>query len=188
MALEMYAGRRIYVQEWNIQSDDERYTVEIARGGKPILGFNSDRITYVEEEVMYWRKANHIHAWFVDNLQDGVDDCELYHIPWQKLLDLFDRCKRVVEASRLVDGLVRTQTAFDKEHPDRKAKRVPGKVIEDATVAKALLPTRRGCFFGSDEYDEQYLYEVRKTQDWAERMLKDHDAGVPGDMHYQSSW
>jgi hypothetical protein len=27
-------------------------------------------------EPAYWRKANQIHAWFVDNVQDGVDNCQ----------------------------------------------------------------------------------------------------------------
>lgn len=28
------------------------------------------------KEIGYWRKANHIHKWFVDCVQDGEDDCE----------------------------------------------------------------------------------------------------------------
>ena len=27
------------------------------------------------KEVMYWRKANYIHNWFVENIQNGSDDC-----------------------------------------------------------------------------------------------------------------
>lgn len=30
------------------------------------------------DQVGYWRKANHIHNWFVENVQDGEDDCR-YH-------------------------------------------------------------------------------------------------------------
>ena len=26
-------------------------------------------------EAAYWRKANQIHNWFVENIQDGEDDC-----------------------------------------------------------------------------------------------------------------
>ena len=29
-------------------------------------------------EVGYWRKANQIHNWFVENIQNGIDDCD-YH-------------------------------------------------------------------------------------------------------------
>lgn len=30
------------------------------------------------EEVAYWRKANEIHNWFVENVQDGEDDCQIH--------------------------------------------------------------------------------------------------------------
>ena len=26
-------------------------------------------------QIGYWRKANHIHKWFVDTCANGVDDC-----------------------------------------------------------------------------------------------------------------
>ena len=29
----------------------------------------------VDVTCAYWRKANQIHAWFVDNVQQGNDDC-----------------------------------------------------------------------------------------------------------------
>jgi hypothetical protein len=45
----------------------------------------------VIEEVMYWRKANQIHKWFVDNVQDGVDDCKEYWVSEEKLQELFAR-------------------------------------------------------------------------------------------------
>ena len=35
---------------------------------------NYDNFT-IRAEVAYWSKANQIHRWFVDNVQDGVDDC-----------------------------------------------------------------------------------------------------------------
>lgn len=31
-------------------------------------------------ELAYWRKAHTIHKWFVDNVQDGVDECFVYII------------------------------------------------------------------------------------------------------------
>ena len=35
------------------------------------------------KEVGYWRKSNWIHKWFVENVQDGIDDCQ-YHRPVTK--------------------------------------------------------------------------------------------------------
>ena len=77
---------------------------------------------------------------------------------------------------------------YDKEHPNGVEQREAGRVIEDATVAKRLLPTRGGFFFGSTEYDEHYLEDVKETRSWITRMLKDHKNEVPGEIYYSSSW
>jgi hypothetical protein len=188
MGLDMRAVRRVYVKQWDHQSDDERYAVNVARGGKPVQGIQSDRIAYIEEEVMVWRKANQIHKWFVDNVQDDNDDCGTYYVPWQKLEALFLICETVVEASKLVDGGIEVAAVHSPEHPNGKTLRVSGKVIEDATVANELLPTCKGFFFGSQEYDQSYLQDVEDTRQFAGRVLAEHQDGVPGDIHYQSSW
>lgn len=188
MGLDMYAARRLHVKQWKHQSADERYTVKLARGGKPVRGIRANRISDVEEEVMYWRKANHIHAWFVDNVQDGQDDCRSYYVDWGKLNQLLEVCQRVIAASRLVKGSVLVSKVWNSKHKTWDERREPGRVIEDPTVAKELLPTRKGFFFGSYEYDEHYLDDVYETHAWAKRMLADQKAGVPGDIYYASSW
>lgn len=45
----------------------------------------------------YWRKANAIHGWFVNNIQDGEDDCGEYYVSRDKLLELKELCKQVLE-------------------------------------------------------------------------------------------
>lgn len=184
----MYATRRFYVKQWDHQSADERYTVQVARGGKPVPGLQPERIAAVEEEVMYWRKANHIHTWFVDNVQYGEDNCREYEVPCEVLRQLLSVCKKVIKASKLVDGMVWMGTYWAPGMDKAEERREPGKVIQDPTVAKALLPTRDGCFFGNIEYDEEYLDEVVRTRDWAASMLADCKAGVPGDITYRASW
>jgi len=188
MGLDMYAARRLYVKNWEHLKPEDRYTVQLACGGKPVPSIDPERISVIEEEVMYWRKANHIHGWFVDNVQDGKDDCGTYHVEDEKLKQLLDVCDQVIEASKLVKGTVYAGTIFDKEHPGGLALREAGRVIEDATVAKELLPMREGFFFGSQEYDEFYLNDVIETRDWAKRMLADSKARVPGELYYSSSW
>lgn len=49
----------------------------------------------IEQEVAYWRKANHIHNWFVENVQDGEDDCGIYEVSKEQLEDLLNVCKLV---------------------------------------------------------------------------------------------
>lgn len=184
----MYAFRRINVKQWKHQTPDERYTVRIGRGGKPVLGIQERCIAVLEEEVMYWRKANHIHAWFVDNVQDGADDCEPYRVELEKLIELNDVCKKVIGASKLVDGLVKTYEEWNSELKIWEPHREPGGVVEDPTTAIELLPTRDGFFFGNTEYDSCYLDDVLDTHEWAERMIDSVNCGVPGDIYYRSSW
>jgi hypothetical protein len=188
MGLDMYAARRLSVRNWDDEPAEKRYSVTAEFGGNPVPGFEPGQITAIEEDVMQWRKANHIHDWFVDNVQDGNDDCGRYHVYWEKLAELFFACQKVIEASELVDGMVFMGTVYDKDHPEGTAKREAGRVIKDDAVARDLLPTTEGFFFGSEEYDEWYLQDVIDTRDWLKRMFDERDAGVPGEIYYSSSW
>ena len=48
------------------------------------------------KEVAYWRKANAIHSWFVDNVQNGTDDCHIHNECTQEILEeLLNLCKKV---------------------------------------------------------------------------------------------
>lgn len=38
------------------------------------------------KEIAYWRKANAIHRWFVDNVQNGTDDCHIHNECTQEIL------------------------------------------------------------------------------------------------------
>ncbi len=184
----MYAARKFYVQNWD-SPEEERFSVEVAYGGQPLKTLDHERVSVIEEDVMYWRKANHIHAWFVDNVQNGNDDCGTYIVSVGNLRELLSTCQKVLEASTLVDGTVYMGTIWGPRDPEPVEQREPGKVIEDPTVAKQLLPTRAGFFFGSTEYDEEYLTDVKDTQEWAAHMLSDLEkADTPSDIVYSSSW
>lgn len=50
----------------------------------------------VEVVCAYWRKANMIHKWFVDNVQNGEDDCDLYYVSQSKLLELLTTCRQAL--------------------------------------------------------------------------------------------
>lgn len=51
----------------------------------------------IENEIGYWRKANAIHKWIVDNVQNGQDDCGVYEFPLEKMLELYFLCKKVIK-------------------------------------------------------------------------------------------
>ena len=115
------------------------------------------------EELGYWRKANAIHRWFVENVQNDVDDCGDYEVSKEQLEDLLDICIEVRDKSRLMKGLIK-----NGEHLEN-GKWVPimeeGEYIEDTSIAEELLPTTSGFFFGSTEYDEWYMEDIKKTID-----------------------
>ncbi|TFH72401.1 hypothetical protein E3V39_12535 [Gammaproteobacteria bacterium LSUCC0112] len=176
------------MKNWEHQKPEERYSVRVERGGKPVADIRSEDISEVSEEVMYWRKANHIHKWFVDNVQKQDDNCESFYVSNDDLNELLKVCNKVIKNSKLVDGEVYAGTFYNRENPKGQVQRIAGKVIEDATVAKELLPTQEGFFFGSHEYDEYYLDEVVRTRDWLVKMLDDIKNGSEGDIYYSSSW
>jgi len=63
-------------------------------------------------EVIYWRKANAIHQWFVSNVQDGSDDCEEYEVTLEQLIELKDLCEEILENEELAEELLPTQSGF----------------------------------------------------------------------------
>lgn len=54
----------------------------------------------VKLNVGYWRKANAIHQWFVENVQEGVDDCGHYYVKLEQLAELRDICQRILDAGK----------------------------------------------------------------------------------------
>jgi hypothetical protein len=48
-------------------------------------------------EIGYWRKANAIHKWFVDNTQNGEDKCETSNVSLEQIVTLLNICKKVLK-------------------------------------------------------------------------------------------
>jgi len=91
----MYLEKRTDVRHWSFQKDEEQFEVVIKKGGVTYPSIKSDRITNITEELGYWRKANQIHRWFVENVQDGVDNCGEYFVSKADLQSLLDVCLAV---------------------------------------------------------------------------------------------
>jgi len=49
-------------------------------------------------EALYWRKSNAIHKWFVDNIQNGSDDCGHYSVSREDLESLRDLILEVLKS------------------------------------------------------------------------------------------
>ncbi len=181
MGLDMYLMRKTYVQRRDHQADSEKHEVVVKKGGVVRDDIKPERIAYIIEKVAYWRKANCIHKWFVDNCQDGVDDCREAYVETAQLKTLVDVCKEVLASSEMVDGEVCTGYSFSKG--ERTAMMEAGKVFKDSTVAARLLPNTTGFFFGGQEYDQYYRDQLEDTVAMLEPLTND-DAG----FYYNASW
>jgi hypothetical protein len=112
MGLDMYLNKKTYVKQWDHQSPEEKYEVVVTKGGKPVDHIKANRVKYIEEEVGYWRKANQIHNWFVENVQDGVDNCSDYYVATHKLEELLDVCKQIEADHSLAESLLPSISGF----------------------------------------------------------------------------
>lgn len=165
MGLDMYLTKKVYIgtgENW-----DDKTEAFVKRKGPQvsILGIGGKMaaldLSEAEEicfRAAYWRKANAIHQWFVDNCGDGKDECHRMEITRDNVVKLVDTCK---------------------------------KVLADHSLAKELLPTQVGFFFGSTDYDEWYFKELEYTVEKLEPLTHEEAWKMEGawvDYEYQASW
>lgn len=133
------------------------------------------------EQVAYWRKANMIHGWFQRNC--NADNGEYYPTTRKQIIELLVTCEYVLMKTKLVDGEVHNGSKYEN------GKWVPimeqGKVVEDSRIARALLPTCDGFFFGSTDYDEWYVHDLEETVAMLKKIIHNYDDEV---FYYYPSW
>lgn len=95
MGLDMFLTKRHYIGS-NYEHRNVKAKIDI-KVNKKKVNINPNKISYIHEEAAYWRKANHIHLWFVDNCQGGEDDCRDADVSVAKLKELIALCKEVLE-------------------------------------------------------------------------------------------
>lgn len=134
MGLDMYLDRKKYI--WDKEKDNLKIS--------GVEGVKANKVKYITEEVMYWRKANAIHKWFVDNVQEGNDDCKEYYVTIEDLEKLLGVIETILKS---------------------KARCV---------IAEELLPNESGFFFGSTEYDEYYFEDLKETVKGLKTIIKDN--------------
>ncbi len=112
MGLDMYLEKRTDVRQWNFQKEDEQFEVVVKKGGVTYPKINPNNVTTIVEELGYWRKANAIHRWFVENVQDGNDNCGEYFVPKSLLEKLLELCLAVKLNPEQADELLPTGSGF----------------------------------------------------------------------------
>lgn len=107
MGLDMYLNARRYIRSWD---DSDTKLQETMNAAFPERG--DMEIKTITCEAAYWRKANAIHKWFVDNIQEGRDDCGSYYVNRERLAELRDVCKQVLADRQRAKVLLPAQSGF----------------------------------------------------------------------------
>lgn len=138
-------------------------------------------------EVGYWRKANHIHNWFVENVQNGVDDCDSYVVSREKLQELYDTCNRAVN---IIQDFIRQDeryASYSVEEFIEQDLDITELETFDESKLRNLLPTTEGFFFGSTAYDSWYVSDILHTINVLRPILENNeDENIV--YIYTSSW
>lgn len=114
MGLDMYLYASKYTSpaEWRPEDERKKFK-EILKAidGEKFVDTDLPSVT-VDLKVGYWRKANQIHQWFVDNVQDGNDNCAEYYVDRDKLIELRELCKLALKDKDKAKELLPTQSGF----------------------------------------------------------------------------
>ena len=94
MGLDMYLTAKRYI--WQSDEKDNEIQQKLNETMKDDLP-DGMRVNEVSVNAMYWRKANAIHGWFVDNCQEGDDDCREYYVEREQLEELKNLCQSVLD-------------------------------------------------------------------------------------------
>ncbi len=108
MGLDMYLTAKRYLSTYNAE---DKFLAEKV-GNMPDLKNGLMRVKEVSCELMYWRKANAIHRWFVENVQENEDDCRSHYVPSEKLIELREMCSEALKNRDKAGELLPTQEGF----------------------------------------------------------------------------
>jgi len=112
MGLDMYLRKKTYVKNWDFMKPEQKHEVTVKYGGVTHNKIKPERVSYIIEEVCYWRKANQVHKWFVAKVQNGADDCEEYYVPRRLLVELLEACQVALEQPEKAKEVLPTQVGF----------------------------------------------------------------------------
>lgn len=166
--------------DWNIPETMTKEKI------KPLQNLYSKQST-IFETVASLEKANQIHAWFVNNIQNGVDNNSYYFVTEDDFLELREICEEVFElnpynldkdsyllyysANGLIEKGIITKEQYAK--------------LE--TELNKILPTKEGFFFGPIDYAVSYFLNVKNTLEMLTKILDNAD--FENEVYlYHSSW
>ncbi|MFA5571637.1 MAG: hypothetical protein WDA42_00900 [Candidatus Bathyarchaeia archaeon] len=143
MGLDMYLDAEYYFSEYIFGADGPTPAEKVQKALQA-AGIDVPKpVKYIKVSAAYWRKANAIHQWFVDNVQEGLDNCGSYYVSREQLQTLLKTVKKAIAAYR--------------KSPEK---------------AGEILTPQDGFFFGSTDLDEWYLKGLEYTRDALKEALQ----------------
>ena len=110
MGLDQFMTKETYVGAYYDFNKVEA-KVEITVDGKP-LNIDVSQLESVVERVGYWRKNNAVHKFFVEKVQDGIDECQKSLVAISQLKELRDKCKKALEFKDKASEILPTTEGF----------------------------------------------------------------------------
>ncbi len=132
-------------------------------------------IVSVDSAEIYWRKFNALHNWFVNNVQDGDDNCQPHSVSIENIQEI-------------LQILIKIKKANDEYKEGRLGEEERNSYCQD------LLPPCQGFFFGNTDLDDDYFYDVEYSITEFQRVLSEHESEKDkkseyfDEYYYQSSW
>ena len=107
MGLDMYLTAEKY--QWGAFDEED---TPITKAVNTVLDTKGHQVSTIRINACDWRKANQIHAWFVENVQGGEDECQRHHVDMDQLKALVALCKEVLANKDKAEELLPTQEGF----------------------------------------------------------------------------
>lgn len=183
MGLDMYLYKRRYVKNWEHNKGVNEWNITVKHNGKLLK--DDMPVSYVVYDAGYWRKANQIHKWFIDNCANGDGDQTTMYVGYEQLKELRELCKQVLAVAKTKEGKVVNGQHYDKETDSWVNNYEDGITITNPEEVAEILPTESGFFFGSTEYDQWYLQDIKETIEILDKALDDNE---DCDFEYHASW
>jgi len=173
MGLDMYLTKHTSVISFYLSSTNQPER-KLKITGMP--GVNEEKVVQIVEEAAYWRKCNAIHGWFVENVQEGNDNCRTYHVEVSG-----ENCKSLSTLLKICEGIWSCYLKNKNNHgqPNEMAKQ----------FAEENLPNTEGFFFGGKGYDKDYFeWQIKPTIDQLKPIVNGDAPKFYTWYEYRSSW
>lgn len=156
----MYLKASKYVSGYSFNQDTGAYNALLKAAGLELSDIDEETPTAeVQFTVAYWRKANAIHAWFIQNCASGEDDCRPVYVQREQLEELVKLCEEAL-------------TAYN---------------AGNKAAAESLLTPTGGFFFGSTEINEWYRQDLENTIKQLNKIIKNPKL-ENWEFYYRASW